>query len=374
MLASFCGLKITRRMRAFATLFLLLATVYSAAQTEYQRATLSVSVPVKLKTVKESVSTLQGARSETKEETTFIQINANLDNMKVQDRHFSGVSIVKFPVYDEIVSFQGTFSKDKSKIETLSLEYQFVKVHLPDRSKAHLEETKRGSFRFTNIPKNYSGYKFDSEQSKITKAEWKYFYFVEYPGLKETTKTTLISLNPEAITKYTNCISLRLRPSTYVPEASSFDKVAVMTNIGDRFQGDSLDFAGPTKGIMALLIHEFTQVPGLKVLEREELQHLLDEIALSESGLVAPDSRVASDRLLEEDILVVIHLNKTLLDEDGNINGWLIQPLIVEKATGEVVDPKLTVRFNKESFSLDQMNFMAFNIYNYVMNRYFNHL
>ncbi|MBF0368287.1 MAG: hypothetical protein HQL52_02420 [Magnetococcales bacterium] len=60
-----------------------------------------------------------------------------------------------------------------------------------------------------------------------------------------------------------------------------------------------------SKGLMALIIADLSKVPGLKVLERGKLQKLLDEIKLSQSGLVREDAQVKTGRMLRAERLVL---------------------------------------------------------------------
>lgn len=59
----------------------------------------------------------------------------------------------------------------------------------------------------------------------------------------------------------------------------------------------SPQYATLAKGIAAMMISDLSQVPGLKVLERQKVQKLLDEIRLSESGLVDRDAMVKAGRM-----------------------------------------------------------------------------
>lgn len=64
-------------------------------------------------------------------------------------------------------------------------------------------------------------------------------------------------------------------------------------------------YAYLAKGIAAMVISDLSKVPGLKVLERQKVQKLVDEIALSESGLVGQDSLVQVGRLMRAEKVVV---------------------------------------------------------------------
>jgi tetratricopeptide (TPR) repeat protein len=59
------------------------------------------------------------------------------------------------------------------------------------------------------------------------------------------------------------------------------------------------------KGITALVISDLAKVPGLKVLEREKIQKLLDEIKLSEHGPVDESTAVRSGKLLHAEKLMI---------------------------------------------------------------------
>ena len=58
-------------------------------------------------------------------------------------------------------------------------------------------------------------------------------------------------------------------------------------------------YAVLAKGIAAMIISDLSSVPGITVLEREKLQTLIDEIQLSESGLVAQDAAAKAGRIMK---------------------------------------------------------------------------
>lgn len=59
------------------------------------------------------------------------------------------------------------------------------------------------------------------------------------------------------------------------------------------------------KGITAMIIADISKVPGIKVLERAKMQKLVDEIKLSQSGLVSEDTQIRAGRLLKAEKLVI---------------------------------------------------------------------
>lgn len=64
-------------------------------------------------------------------------------------------------------------------------------------------------------------------------------------------------------------------------------------------------YAALAKGIAAMVISDLSKVPGVRVLERQKLQKLLDELKLSASGLVDQAALVRSGRLMSAEKVVV---------------------------------------------------------------------
>lgn len=69
--------------------------------------------------------------------------------------------------------------------------------------------------------------------------------------------------------------------------------------------GSAADAAVLAKGIAAMVISDLSKVPGLKVLEREKVQKISDELKLNASGLVAADSAVRIGRLMRAERVVL---------------------------------------------------------------------
>lgn len=65
------------------------------------------------------------------------------------------------------------------------------------------------------------------------------------------------------------------------------------------------DAAVLAKGFAAMVISDLSKVPGLKVLEREKVQKISDELRLNASGLVGTDSAVRIGRLVRAERVVV---------------------------------------------------------------------
>lgn len=73
-------------------------------------------------------------------------------------------------------------------------------------------------------------------------------------------------------------------------------------------------YSGYEKGFTKLLIHYISKVPRLKVLERVEISKILQEIELSESGLVKENTKV-ENKLMKEEMAVIVGLE---IDVDKN--------------------------------------------------------
>lgn len=82
------------------------------------------------------------------------------------------------------------------------------------------------------------------------------------------------------------------------PEPGSI-AVQAFVNKGDE------SFRAMAKGLAAMIIADLSKVPGLKVLEREKVQLLVNEAKLGDSGLADTASAVRSGRLMRAEKVVV---------------------------------------------------------------------
>ncbi|MCE2914996.1 MAG: hypothetical protein LW768_05505 [Rubrivivax sp.] len=64
-------------------------------------------------------------------------------------------------------------------------------------------------------------------------------------------------------------------------------------------------YAAMAKGLAAMIIADLSKVPGLKVLEREKVQLLVDEARLGSSGIADPRSAVRTGQLLRAEKVIV---------------------------------------------------------------------
>lgn len=79
------------------------------------------------------------------------------------------------------------------------------------------------------------------------------------------------------------------------------DSIAVQAFVN---RGDD-NFRAMAKGLAAMIIADLSKVPGLKVLEREKVQLLVDEMKLGDAGLASPEGAVRSGRLMRAEKIIV---------------------------------------------------------------------
>jgi hypothetical protein len=82
------------------------------------------------------------------------------------------------------------------------------------------------------------------------------------------------------------------------------DSIAVQAFVN---KGDPA-YRALAKGLAAMIIADLSKVPGLKVLEREKVQLLVDEMKLGDAGLADPAGAVRSGRLMRAEKIIVGNL------------------------------------------------------------------
>ena len=86
------------------------------------------------------------------------------------------------------------------------------------------------------------------------------------------------------------------------PEPGS---IAVQAFVNKGSGSNDGEFRAMAKGLAAMIIADLSKVPGLKVLEREKVQLLVNEARLGDSGLADTASAVRSGRLMRAEKVVV---------------------------------------------------------------------
>jgi TolB-like protein len=95
--------------------------------------------------------------------------------------------------------------------------------------------------------------------------------------------------------------SVVLREKEVVASPPEPGSIAVQAFVN---QGNE-NYRAMAKGLAAMIIADLSKVPGLKVLEREKVQLLVNEAKLGDSGLADKASAVRSGRLMRAEKVVV---------------------------------------------------------------------
>jgi TolB-like protein len=144
---------------------------------------------------------------------------------------------------------------------------------------------------------------FELKDNKVAEAvvQWKNYAEIDPEGAQKNGVTKQLTLmNTKAIRDEVKVLIAKEKTlSQEQPEPNSIAVHPLINKGAERYQPIG-------KGLTAFVISDLMKVPGLKVLEREKLQTLIDEIKLSESGgLVEKNSRVRAGRIMRAEKLMI---------------------------------------------------------------------
>ncbi|MCU0609712.1 MAG: hypothetical protein MUF22_08115 [Chitinispirillaceae bacterium] len=109
---------------------------------------------------------------------------------------------------------------------------------------------------------------------------------------------------------------------------------------------DKEKYDGLRKGLCDIMITELSKMSGLKVVEREQLQKIMAEIALGQSGVVEESSAPQVGKLLGANILM---MGSFMRDMSGEIR---IDTRLVEVETGKVIKAEEASGNSKKIFRI----------------------
>lgn len=115
---------------------------------------------------------------------------------------------------------------------------------------------------------------------------------------REVAKTLTLLTSTQLQEEVARAVSQEQEVSSAPPEPGSIAVQAFVNRSGD-------DYRAMAKGLAAMTIADLSKVPGLKVLERERVQLLVNEMKLGDSGLADPASAVRSGRVMRAEKIVV---------------------------------------------------------------------
>jgi hypothetical protein len=115
---------------------------------------------------------------------------------------------------------------------------------------------------------------------------------------REVPKTLTLLASAQLQEEVKTAVAREAQVVSAPPEPGSI-AVQAFVNKGDE------NYRAMAKGLAAMIIADLSKVPGLKVLEREKVQLLLDEAQLGDAGLADPASAVRSGRLMRAEKVIV---------------------------------------------------------------------
>ncbi len=287
------------------------------------------------------------------EKVTSVSFYMKAENMHVSKGVFSGIILNKVgTAMDEVITYKGKVSNDKQKLEYIEVTKETT-VYILD-TREDVEKTIYFSARFENIPKNYGGFEYEYGITNIASVSYNEEYAIPRHGYIDSYTETFVKINEKAITKYYTGITASFKPGVLKLKLK-YDKIAVVTQL------DGIDLGKYNmlkKGVNALIIVELMKVPGLKVLERTKIEKLLDEIALSQSGLVNENTAVRAGRIMMPDVEVIVGMeNRVPKDTILLIESFVIRSKIRIVETGQIIDPNLTYLFNCKDSQQIELHF-----------------
>ena len=130
--------------------------------------------------------------------------------------------------------------------------------------------------------------------------QWERYERIDPKGAKEKDiqKSLTLMISKRMKQEVKSALANEKQLSSAPPEPNSI-AVVPYENKGDKA------YAVLAKGITAMIVTDLAKVPGIKVLERAKIQKLVDEIKLSQSGLVAEETSVRTGRILKAEKMVL---------------------------------------------------------------------
>jgi Curli production assembly/transport component CsgG/FecR protein len=129
-------------------------------------------------------------------------------------------------------------------------------------------------------------------------------YALEDPdgaAAREVPKTLTLLASAQLQQEVRSAVAREQEVASSPPEPGSI-AVQAFVNKGDP------SFRPLAKGLAAMIIADLSKVPGLKVLEREKVQLLVEEMKLGDAGLADPAGAVRSGRLMRAEKIIVGNL------------------------------------------------------------------
>jgi hypothetical protein len=213
------------------------------------------------------------------------------------------LKILDWFVYENLIP-----GKTEYRISSrLSPESEMVKKGISSYDSGDIETSARvfsqvqTSFPYNGLSAYYLGLiNLARENNDKAIKQWQLYQKIDPEGAKENdidkNLTLLITAQLKDEVKEALANEQQLSDNPPVPNSVG---VTPFTNKGEkRYQAIS-------KGITAMIITDLAKVPGLKVLERQKMQKMLDEIKISQDALVDEDSQIRAGKILKAEKIVI---------------------------------------------------------------------
>ena len=140
---------------------------------------------------------------------------------------------------------------------------------------------------------------FENEDKAETIRQWRAYTRIDPEGAKEKQISQYLTLliSEQMKEEMKQALAQEQQRSSIPPEPNSV-AVTPFSNHGDE------QYRMLSKGLTAILITSLAKIPDLKVLEREKLQKLVDEIHLAQSGLTDKNTLIRAGKILKAEKVV----------------------------------------------------------------------
>lgn len=144
-------------------------------------------------------------------------------------------------------------------------------------------------------------FELNANQTSAAVKQWQKYVEIDPDGAKKSgvTKQLTLMTSKSIQDEVKQAIANENALSQLAPEPNSIAVNPLVNKGAEKYQPIG-------KGLTAFIITDLAKVPGLKVLEREKMQKLLDEIKLSEKdGLIEKSTRVRAGRIMRAEKLMM---------------------------------------------------------------------
>jgi hypothetical protein len=273
-----------------------------------------------------------------------ISVHLKSETMRVKNGVFSGIIISNIgATMDEVISYSGEVSKDKQTIKFIEIAKESVTYVLDTRE--DVEKTITLYARFEDIPKSPYGsdYKFKYGVSKIGSVRYNEEYTIPRYGYVNSYTETFAGIDKEKIDAYYSGVRADFKPGDLIPflQDESTIKLVYESNVNEDAIIDNV-----VKVFANQIISELLQMPDITVIEGLKVQKLIDEIELSQSGLVDSKTAVHAGREITPNIEIIVnHENRIPEDINTPVESFSMRSKFRIVATGQIVDPYFIFEF-----------------------------